>query len=161
MCPDRRRSHARHDERGSVLLLMPAAVLVMIVLGAIAVDAAVLFLGERELAAATAAAANDAAVAALQRDSFYRCGTLRLDGTAAETVAAAVVSGRSSDAVAVDSLDVQVDNAAAEPTVTVEASGSVDLIFAPALPGAAAVGRVDARSVAVARWLGPAATATC
>src|SRR3712207_1178709 len=46
------------DETGSALILMPAAVLVLVILAAIAVDAAIMFLGERELAAATAAAAN-------------------------------------------------------------------------------------------------------
>ena len=49
------------NERGSVLLLFPAAVLIVIVLSAITVDSSIAFLAQRELANATAAAANDAA----------------------------------------------------------------------------------------------------
>jgi D-alanyl-D-alanine carboxypeptidase len=44
-------------------MLMPAAVLIVIVLGSIAVDFAIVFLGEREAASLAAAAANDAATA--------------------------------------------------------------------------------------------------
>ena len=47
------------SERASTLLLFPAAVFVVFVLGAIAADMASVFLGERELANATAAAEID------------------------------------------------------------------------------------------------------
>ena len=48
-------------ERGSSLLLFPAGVLIVMVLAAMAVDTSIAFMGQRELANATAAAANDAA----------------------------------------------------------------------------------------------------
>ena len=75
------------SERGSSLLLFPAAVLVMMVLGAIAVDFSIAFLGERELAGATAAAANDTAARALSNRAFYREGVVVLDGAAASELA--------------------------------------------------------------------------
>ena len=62
-------------------MLMPAAVLVVIILGAIAVDQAVVFTRQRELIAAAEAAANDAAGYGIDRDAFYRLNQVvfRLD----------------------------------------------------------------------------------
>jgi len=139
----------RDPEAGSALILMPAAVLVVVVLGAIAVDAAVMFLGERELAATVAAAANDAAVAGISRDTFYECGSLRADPVASRRIAATSIAARSSDAVKVT--DVSVDVTASDPpTVTVSAVGQVELIFSPAVPGGRSIATVDAVSVATA-----------
>ena len=59
-------------QRGSVLLLFPAAVLIVLVLSAITVDSSIAFLAQRELANATAAAANDAASRAVDGQAFYR-----------------------------------------------------------------------------------------
>ena len=56
------------DERASVLMLMPAAVLVFIVLGALCVDFASVYGAKRELSNAAAAAANDVASQALDVD---------------------------------------------------------------------------------------------
>lgn len=64
--------------RGSVLMLMPAAVLVFLVLGVLAVDAASVFLVQRQLANTAVAAANDA-VAAVDVEAFYGDGSFRLD----------------------------------------------------------------------------------
>src|SRR2546430_1436859 len=63
----------------------------MIVLGAIAVDFSIAFLGERELAGATAAAANDAAARAVSNRDFYREGVVVLDLATAREVATEVV----------------------------------------------------------------------
>ena len=147
-------------EAGSVLMLMPAGVLIVLLLGAIAVDAAVVFLGERELADLTAAAANDAATAALAPEAFYRCGTLRLDAGAARDVAVTVATSRASDSVALTALDVTVDNAGAAPTVSVAATGTVDLVFTPAVPGTDRSRVVAARSIATPRAPGIAASAS-
>lgn len=62
---------AELDERGSTLLLVPSAVLVLFLLTALAVDGAASFLAQRELADACAGAANDAATAALDPDRLY------------------------------------------------------------------------------------------
>lgn len=130
-------------------MLMPAGVLIVLILGALAVDSAVLFLGERELADLTAAAANDAATSALRPEPFYECGRLELDQGAAGAVASNVGAARASDAVVVTGITAAVDNSAVPPSVEVAATGTVRLIFTPALPGAARSRTVAARSVAV------------
>lgn len=50
----------KHRDSGSVLMLFPAAFLIILALGAIAIDSGVAFLYQRELASAAGAAANDA-----------------------------------------------------------------------------------------------------
>lgn len=144
-------------ERGSALMLMPAGVLIVLVLGAVAVDSAILFLGERELADLAAAAANDAATVAVREEVFYRCGRLEIDGDRAHAVANTVAGTRSSDAVTVTGLSAAVDNGTTPPEVTVTASGTVRLIFSPALGGRSRNRNVAARSTAVAEALGPGA----
>ena len=67
-----------HRERGSSLMLMPAAVLVVMVLGAIAVDQSLVYTRQRELVAAAEAAANDAAGYGLDRDAFYERNEFRV-----------------------------------------------------------------------------------
>lgn len=150
-------------DRGTALMLMPAGVLIVIILGALAVDSAILFLGERELADLTAAAANDAATVALDEESFYRCGRLRLVDDEAAQVAGTVAAARGSDAVTNVQVTAAVDNGASPPEVTVSATGTVRLVFTPALPGRTRSRTVDARSVAVPEPLGPGAAveSTC
>ena len=80
-------------DRGSVLLLFPAGVLVVLLLGAIAVDASIAFLGQREIANAVAAAANDAATASLSDAAFYGSGDIALDQARATDLAEARVRG--------------------------------------------------------------------
>lgn len=58
------------DERGNTLVLFPAAVLILLALGALALDAATIYLGQRRVADLAAATANDAA-GGLLLDSFY------------------------------------------------------------------------------------------
>jgi Flp pilus assembly protein TadG len=129
-------------------MLMPAAVLVLIVLGAIAVDFAVVFTAQRELANAAAAAANDAATKAVDRPEFYRSGTLRLDHTAAHRVARTAVDVRAAGYLDPVTVDVEID---AGPGVTVTATATVEYIFAKAIPNAnhratiRATARADAR----------------
>jgi Flp pilus assembly protein TadG len=120
-------------ERGSALMLMPAAVLVFVVLGAIAVDFAVAFLGEREVSNAAAAAANDAVGAALDLDRLYEDDALRLDPAAAERVGRAAVEAAGLDDL--DDVAVRVDVAPDAPTVTVTVSARVRYVFSKALPG--------------------------
>ena len=143
-------------------MLMPAGVLIVLILGALAVDAAILFLGERELADLSAAAANDAATAAIVERSFYECGRLELDESRAKSVALAVAQARVADAVELTGVAVDVDDTRDPPAITVTATGSVRLIFTPAVPGRSRSRVVEARSVAVPEPLGPGAAApTC
>lgn len=61
-------------QRGSVLLLYPTAVLILLVLGAVAVDSSIAFMAKRDLTDATAAVANDLAIEAVSNLAFYRGG---------------------------------------------------------------------------------------
>lgn len=138
------------SERGSSLLLFPAAVLVMMVLGAIAVDFSIAFLGERELAGATAAAANDTAARAVSNRDFYREGVVILDGDTAgelatETVRAALDPERYHD------VRVTVRVVSGGRGVVVTASAEVDHLFARGLVGAAGRAHVAATSSASLR----------
>ena len=69
----------REKDDGSVLVLMPAAVLVMLVLGAVTVDLSARFLAQRQAIAAAEGAANDAAAAGVDLGDLDRTGPLTLD----------------------------------------------------------------------------------
>ena len=137
------------DDRGSVLMLVPAAVLVLLVLGAICVDSAVVFLAQRDLANRTAAAANDIAGFAVSDAAFYeRAGVVALDDDRADAfVRLAFPTDRPPGGF--DSWSADAD--AAGDRVTVVAAAEVRSIFARAIPGAADATTVRARSVATAR----------
>ena len=138
-----------------MLLLFPAAVLIVIVLAAIAVDAAIAFLGQREVANAVAAAANDAAGIGVGEQAFYREGAVDLDAgavavTAEERVRAVLDPGRFHGL----QVDVSVEPAgsgACPPRVRVRATASVDALFASALPGGRRQTRVQAAAAASPR----------
>lgn len=137
------------NQRGSVLLLVPAGVLVVIVLGSIAVDFGIAFLGEREVASLASAAANDAATAAVDQDHLRETGEFRLDADRAEAVVAATLAASSTE-VDLDRPVVELTTIGGEPAVRVRLTGRVDYVFAPALPGAPDGTEVSAAAVAVA-----------
>jgi Flp pilus assembly protein TadG len=114
-------------------MLMPAAVLIFLILGALCVDFGSTFTAKRELANAAAAAANDAASRALDLDRFYTAGELRLRADVARRVA-----DRSLASMGLDRLDVVVDDVRIGDdgtTVTVTVRGRTRYLFARALPG--------------------------
>jgi Flp pilus assembly protein TadG len=85
---------ARRAERGSVLMLMPVAVLIVLLLGAIAVDSAIVYLGQRQAYNVAFDAANDAAGAGFDPDAARTSGEIvydrdRVEALAAQAVAAA------------------------------------------------------------------------
>lgn len=124
---------ARRLERGSVLILVPATVLVLLVLGAIAVDSSVAYLARRQLADFTASAADRAAAAALDKPAFYSSGQLRIDPNAAQLVVAAAESAARRDGLDITSVNVSVG-----PTgrsVTVAASATARTVFGLAVGG--------------------------
>jgi uncharacterized membrane protein len=131
-------------ERGSVLLLVPAAVLVLVVLGAIAVDSAVVFLGQRELGSAVAAAANDAA-AAMADAPFYEAGAVQIDVPRAERVAAASLAARASTEL---ELLGPPEVIVTGRQVCVRARARVAHVFSPGVPGAARTSTVSAAATA-------------
>lgn len=146
--PDTGVRHA--GARGSVLMLVPAAVLVLFVLGSIAVDSSLAFMGQRELTSAAAAAANDAAGAALSDDAFYvgggASGQVRLDQQAAEEVARIALERRAPQGVT----DVVQHVMVSGDQVCVVVTGRVDYIFAKAIPGAPRSRVVTGQAVATA-----------
>lgn len=131
-------------------MLMPAAVLVVIVMGSIAVDFGIVFLGEREAASLAAAAANDAAAAAVRDDAFRSSGTFEIDEDRARRVVRATLQASSSE---IDGLDFEVrfTTVDGEPAVTVTVRGTVEYVFAKAIPGAGDGSEVEASATAVAR----------
>ncbi|HEV2758645.1 MAG TPA: hypothetical protein VGV86_03660 [Acidimicrobiales bacterium] len=142
-------------ERGSTLLLFPAALLIMVALAAMTVDSAIGFLAQRQLLNATAAAANDAAAEAVSDSSFYEANRVELSPSAVEAVALARVYALVDQA---RHHDLVVTAEAAAPasagcawTVRVFASSRVDELFGKAMPGSSGEVAVRAQSVASPR----------
>lgn len=141
-----------YEQRGSVLMLMPVGILAVLVLAAVAVDASIAFLGERELAGAVSAAANDAATEALSNSAFYERGDLELDDqevarVAEERVRTSVDESRYRG-LAVRAEVVRPSSGGCAWSLRVEASATVRYVFAPGVPGGPDEARVDAASTA-------------
>jgi hypothetical protein len=135
-------------------MLMPAAVLVVIILGAIAVDLSIVHLGEREASAAASAAVNDAVTEGVDQDRLYATGAYALDpGAVAETIrvslAAQEQSGRDLEVVAGPTLT-DSDGDGATDTVTIRVRMTVDYLFARSIPGAPEHTTVEAEATATA-----------
>jgi len=124
---DRRRSLR---ERGSALVLMPTAVLILVVLAALAVDQSLVFMRQRELVVAAQAAANDAAGYGVDKDEFYSADRVAFDLGRARAAATAAVQARGIVA------DVEVTISADRREVVVVLRSSVPGLFARAVPGA-------------------------
>lgn len=112
-------------------MLMPAAVLVFIVLGALCVDFGGAYAAERDLANAAAAAANDAATTAIDLPHLYATGEVRLVYERAAETARRSLLAKGLDRLQLTLDRVEVDGA----TVTVHVRGRAPFIFAKALPG--------------------------
>lgn len=118
-------------DRGTVLLLFPAGVLVMFLLGAVVIDVSVTQLRARELEAVAAAAANDALaaldVAALRNGR----GVVIDEGLAAEVAAHSIAAGPLPSAT-LEGVWVEVDGAG-RTVIAVAVSLPVDLVMAPSV----------------------------
>jgi hypothetical protein len=141
-----RRRSSGHGGRsdGSVLALMPAVFLVLILLGALAVDSAVTYLGQRQLHDAMVAAASDSVAAALDDPSFYGQGRVVLDPVRVAAVACASVRAQHLSEVK----DLRVWVGIGGASVRVRATARVDAVFGRAIPG---FGTRSVTAVAVAR----------
>ena len=133
----------RDRERGSVLLLVPAGMLVLLILGAIAVDSAVVLLGQRELGSAVSAAANDAAAAAFADAPFYEGGAVQLDLSRAQQVAQQSFAARRPGGL---ELTRPLDVTIAGRQICVSAEATVRHVFSPSVPGLSRVTTVRAQS---------------
>jgi Flp pilus assembly protein TadG len=134
-------------QRGSVLILMPAAVLVLVILGAISVDFSVAYLAQRELKDTAVAAANDAAGAGLDEARFRTGdGTVALDPATATEVAVRAATASVSGPVRLTAAPVVVVD---DRRVTVTLEGDAPYVFSGGVPGAPKRVRVRARASAV------------
>ena len=145
----------RKAERGSTLLLFPAALLIMVALAAMTVDNAIAFLAQRELVNATAAAANDAATEAVSDSRFYEDNRIELSATAVESIARdrvyAVIDTARHHGLTVSAEAVPPAGAGCPWTVRVAASSHVDELFGRAMPGSGGTRAVAAHSSAAPR----------
>lgn len=119
-------------ERGSALLLLPAAVVALVVFGSIAFDLSRLWVARRELTDVASSAANDAAAIAVE-PGVYRDGAgialsdARADQVVAEVIAANGLTGR-----VVGDAQVLLDGP--YPRVVVTMQVDVRSLFARSLP---------------------------
>lgn len=125
-------------------MLMPAAALIFVILGAIVVDFGAAQLGQRELVSAAQAAANDAANYGIDSDAFYRGvngGELVFDeGRATQAAYASLAASRIelTGPATVDLLDAD--------TIVVVIEAEVPTIFSKAVPGGPDTFTVTARA---------------
>lgn len=132
--PTRRRAHRssrRWAEQGSALILVPAMLMVVLALGAIAVDLSVLHGAHRTLHRIASGAADDAA-AMIDAEQLQLDGELRIDDRAARQVVdahldAAHVPGTLTAA----RTSISEDGA----VVTVELTAAVDHVLLATIPG--------------------------
>lgn len=135
-----------NGERGSALLLVPAGIFIVLVLGAIAVDLSLVHLARQDAADVAAAIADDTVTAALDQDAARNRGEYRVDERLVGRVADEVLRARGAEDRVVD-VQTGVDG----DTVTVEVTERVRYVFARGVPGAADGTTVTARASAVLR----------
>ena len=142
-------------QRGSTLLLFPAALLIMLALAAVTVDSAIAFMAQRQLVNATAAAANDAATRALSDRAFYQDDRIELTQSAVESVAVdrvfQLVDPARHHGLTVTAQASAPAGAGCSWTVRVSASSRVDELFGRAMPGSSGQVAVHAQSTASPR----------
>lgn len=137
----------RDADRGSVLMLMPAAVLIVLVLSAIAVDLSIVQMGERRAIDAADAAANDAVTYGISEAALRGGGGITLDPyrvrqSVQRTLDAAGITAELAAPPLID-----IDGPA---SVRVTISVTVDYLFAKSLPGTPATKTVTAVGEATA-----------
>jgi hypothetical protein len=133
-------------DRASVLMLMPAGVLVVLLLGAIAFDLSVVFLRQRQASSLAVDVANDLATAALDEEAFRADGRYRLDPSRAEELADSLVHASDLGDEVIE-LDVTVPT---PDSVEIHVVVAVDYVFAKAIPGTRDGTTVEATATAAA-----------
>jgi len=123
-------------DRGSALMLMPAAVLVVLILGAIAVDMSVVQLAKRDLINQANSAANDAATFGLDLDIFRQDRGRGIDLHRAQQAIERNVQVRDPKHKIVVLPPTLARNDVGLEVVTVTLRMTVEYIFAKSLPGA-------------------------
>lgn len=115
------------------MALVPAGFLVLLLLGALAVDDGAAYLGQRDLSASVQAAANDAAGAAVSDAAFYGQGTIQLDPERAGQIVCRDLAAAGSDRLQ----DKTASLAVMGHAVYVEAHAEVGAVFGRTIPGLA------------------------
>ena len=115
-------------ERGSVLFLYPVGFLIVLMLGAIAVDLGNVWLQQRRLADAADSAANDAVTYGIDQDVLRTTGRIELTESRIDEIVTVSVSGQDLPpaAVVTTASGTIVDGA---PAVIVTIDSSAELIF--------------------------------
>ena len=126
-------------------MLMPAGVLIVLLLGAIAFDLSLVFLRQRQASSVAGDVANDLATQAIDEAEFRATGEFRLDPDRADQIGRALLA--QSD-VAADIVDLDVDVVGTD-TVQVTVVLRVEYLFAGAIPGANDSTEVQATATAV------------
>lgn len=122
-------TRARRDDRGTVAMLVPAAVLIVLVLSAIAIDLSVRSMAQRRLYQIVAAAADDAA-AQIDTREYRISGERRISSVRARSVATAAVSV----AELPGALDGPIEVRVTDRRVEVQAAVRVAPVFAQTAP---------------------------
>ena len=127
-------SHNRvTQDRGTVMLLFPASVIVILVLAAIVLDIGLVHVRVEELRAAAASAANDV-LGAVDIDHLRDTGEIVFDLEVGKSLVADSIAAGPLPQATVDSVSISRDSANRwEIAVTVRMT--IDYIIAPALPG--------------------------
>lgn len=147
------RDRLRHERAGNTLVLFPAAVLIVFGLGAVALDTATVFLGQRRLVDVATAVANDA-IAAVDVDAFFaqddEAAAVPLDRARAETRRDQIVARQSLDR-SLSDLACTIEVLATGPPARAEVTctATVRPILAPLWPGAPPERSIRANEVAL------------
>ncbi|MGB4747272.1 MAG: pilus assembly protein TadG-related protein [Candidatus Microthrix parvicella] len=136
---------SRRNDRASSLMLVPAGILVIVLLGGIAIDLSAAHLAQRRLVQVTERAADDAA-GMLDSDSLRSGGPARVSPGAAQNLARLQVSAF--DVPALQNTGTAVSIGRDGRSVTVSTTATVRRLFGAALPGVAPTYRVTARATA-------------
>ena len=134
------------NDRGTAMMLMPAAFLVVLVLGSIALDFGLLHTRQREIHHLADGAANDAASFAVDLDVLRTDGCIQLLPGAAATAAAASIAASGVADVQLESVELALIDGL--PSVVVAVSVEADLVIAPALPNGSSSKRLEAVATA-------------
>jgi Flp pilus assembly protein TadG len=138
----------RAHDRGTVLMLMPAAVLVLLILGGISFDFAHLFLAKRELTSLAEAAANNAVTHGVDQAAVRRGDGYVLDPDLVVDSVVASVADHAPDLHFVGDARVELLSAT-EVRITITAS--IDYVFTRAVPGTPGAATVTVTATADAR----------
>lgn len=114
-----------------MLVLVPAGFLVLVLLGALAVDSAVAYQAQQKLHDELAAAATDAVSAGVSRPSFYGSGTVSLDPAAVDEAICRSMAAQGGT----DLRGLRVSAVISGRTLQVTGSATVNGVFGRAVPG--------------------------